>query len=239
MARISELDKLGCYDKKIFVVGNNKTGTTSLELYFKNLGFNTADQSEGEHIAFKHFFEGDGYAFLERILPYIEKYEVFQDVPFSLKAFLPILLKYYPDSKFIYSIRWPFAWFRSLVNHHSRLAGFSYALNESPEGSRIVFDVDDMLEKVLNWHYLGKNQAEFMMLVYNLAETRELYNQDKYIKYHIEHRVQAAKLLKGKDALFVDITRDNLSALKIAAFMKIPEEFSLSMPKENAALYQS
>lgn len=45
----------------------------------------------------------------------------------------------------------------------------------------MIFDRDEMIEKVTNWHYLGKNQAEFMMPIYGLEKVEELYDQDIYM----------------------------------------------------------
>ena len=53
--RKKELQANRCYKQKIFCVGNNKTGTTSLKHYFQELGYLVAPQIEAEEITFKYF----------------------------------------------------------------------------------------------------------------------------------------------------------------------------------------
>ena len=67
--------------QKIFCIGLNKTGTTSLGLFFEKAGFNVAKQHEGE-LLLRSYINRD----FKEITKYVtkSKYSVFQDVPFSL-----------------------------------------------------------------------------------------------------------------------------------------------------------
>jgi hypothetical protein len=81
--------------------------------FSKNLGYNIPQQSEAEKVAFTLFLKKNKLAFLGKISPYIEAHDVFQNPPFFFMYFLPILREYYPDSKFIYTMHEPFAWYHT------------------------------------------------------------------------------------------------------------------------------
>jgi hypothetical protein len=85
---------------KVFGIGANKTGSTSLEQVFYILGLNVAPQSEGE-ITSEALSKGN-------ILPlrdHIVRYDAFQDVPFSAKSTYAQIDALFPKSKFILTYR--------------------------------------------------------------------------------------------------------------------------------------
>lgn len=53
----STLNSIG--RKKVFVIGQNKTGTTSLEKAFKDLGFIVGDQRVAEILYDRHYFSSE------------------------------------------------------------------------------------------------------------------------------------------------------------------------------------
>jgi hypothetical protein len=63
---------------KVFVIGANKTGTTSLHKFLQELGYRVGPQGQFELLPFDYF--GGKWS---RILNIIKNYEAFQDVPFS------------------------------------------------------------------------------------------------------------------------------------------------------------
>lgn len=68
---------------KVFGIGANKTGTTSLKKIFHDLGLMVAPQQEGE-ICGMQAYKGD----FEPLIGYITQYDAFQDAPFSIKYLL-------------------------------------------------------------------------------------------------------------------------------------------------------
>ncbi|MBK2267739.1 hypothetical protein IBE34_05065 [Francisella philomiragia] len=105
---------------KYFCIGRNKTGTTSLEKAFKNLGYIVGDQREAEQLFDKHFFDNR----FEEIIEYCKTAEVFQDVPFSHYEIIPHIDKAYPNSKFILTIRdTPEQWYNSITKFHAKFFG--------------------------------------------------------------------------------------------------------------------
>ena len=81
---------------KIFGIGLNKTGTTSLKQAFVQLGFRHLDRKPR---LFKHWKKRE----FEQIFDWIEDYETFEDWPWPLMV--PELLERYPDAKFILTRR--------------------------------------------------------------------------------------------------------------------------------------
>ncbi|PIB37573.1 hypothetical protein BFP72_14925 [Reichenbachiella sp. 5M10] len=106
------------HKKKTFVIGLNKTGTTTIEHALNEFGFVLGDQVIAQRLT-------DQLLKSKTILRlYCLTGEAFQDVPFSLPDFYKTLDSLYPDSKFILSIRDnPDQWFKSLVSFHSKLWG--------------------------------------------------------------------------------------------------------------------
>lgn len=104
---------------KIFCIGANKTGTTSLKQAFINLGFTVGDQRTAE-LMLRSYIRGEYSGLIE----YCQTAQVFQDIPFSWPDVYKKLDAAFPGSKFILSVRdSPEVWFQSLVSFHSRLFG--------------------------------------------------------------------------------------------------------------------
>jgi hypothetical protein len=120
-------------NNKIFIIGLNKTGTTSMEAYFALLGYNVGVQERFELILrdilllkqknnnnkqFSLLNESE----CEPLFNYIDKHDVFQDVPFSCPYFYRLLKRKYPDSKFIFTLRKNAEeWTNSLINFHVKI----------------------------------------------------------------------------------------------------------------------
>lgn len=104
---------------KIFVIGFNKTGTTSI--YSALLEFDlivgnqpTAERLLNDMIAKRY----------EPLYDYCQTAEVFQDVPFSCPDIYKLLDKKYPNSKFILTIRDSAdQWYNSLTKFHGKMWG--------------------------------------------------------------------------------------------------------------------
>ena len=88
------------YDK-VFVIGMNKTGTTTIYATLKDLGFEMADSKVGEVMAAEYFQTGA----IRNLDNYIESAQAFQDVPFSIPGFYKQLAEKYPKAKFILTTR--------------------------------------------------------------------------------------------------------------------------------------
>lgn len=101
---------------KVFCIGFQKTGTTTLGLILDRLGYRTA----GYH-QFRHLAEREGLTMAElKVLAMrlASEYDAAKDTPWPL--FYESLDSNFPDSKFIHVTRDPKAWINSAVNDFRR-----------------------------------------------------------------------------------------------------------------------
>jgi len=231
--RIEGLAENRCYKSKIFIVGNNKTGTTSLEEYFTLLGYRVAPQSEAEKITFSYYYN-DKDVFFKKIWGFIDTYEVFQDIPFSYRDFLGPLLKEYPESKFIYTERDSDDWYLSLLNHCSQESGFKCDIDYSSNNKSAIFDSEEAIDCVKNWHYQGNTQVlDRQINRYGLVNEYELFDEKKYKEYHKSHYANAKDLLINRNSIFINIMKDKDSYIKLGEFLNLPEKLYIPIPKKN------
>ena len=100
---------------KIFGIGFNKTGTTSLLFAMKKLKFKLGKQRTAE-LLFPYYKIGN----FEQLFKYCENYNFFQDVPFSLPHTFEHVDLRFPGSKFILTVRNNSKqWYESVVRFHS------------------------------------------------------------------------------------------------------------------------
>ncbi|WP_456460925.1 sulfotransferase [Reichenbachiella sp.] len=104
---------------KVFVIGLNKTGTTTIKYALEELGYIVANQLRGEKLL-DEIIEEDFDSFYK----YCRTAEVFQDAPFSFPGIFKWVDKSFPGSKYILTLRdSDDQWYNSLVNFHSKLWG--------------------------------------------------------------------------------------------------------------------
>lgn len=109
-----------CYGKpKIFGIGNNKTGTTSLKKAMLDLGYTVGNQRTAENM-----IKQWAYRDFKGLVKYCHTAQFFQDVPFSKPYTYVVLDHEFPGSKFILTIRdSPEQWYNSLTKFHARKWG--------------------------------------------------------------------------------------------------------------------
>jgi Sulfotransferase domain len=175
---------------KIFCIGQNKTGTTSLQATFQQLGYKVGNQREAE-LLWREYWQAD----FDSITKYCKTAEVFQDVPFSYPNTYKYLDKVFPNSKFILSIRDnPEQWYKSITGFHSKLFG-----------SGKVPTVDDLK----NAEYVCKGWMwENMSKLYGLSENDNPYDEQKlkahYVKYNQE--IQEYFSSRKEDLLVINLS---------------------------------
>jgi hypothetical protein len=111
-------NRAGTGADKVFIVSNNKCGTTSFGQYFRDIGWKVGNQKTADLLFISEVMERTSTVSALTWKRYISSAQVFQDVPFSDAGFLPWLLAHYPEAKFIHVSRQAEQWYRSLVNHH-------------------------------------------------------------------------------------------------------------------------
>jgi hypothetical protein len=101
--------------QKIFCVGRNKTGTTSLRQAMSDLGYTVGEQRSAERL-----IRDWGERKFTSLMKYCKTAEFFQDIPFSLPYTFQAVDMAFPGSKFILTVRDENAWYESMVNFHRK-----------------------------------------------------------------------------------------------------------------------
>ena len=154
--------------KKIFCIGFNKTGTTSLTKALKIAGLKTAPQEPAEKLIYDWYIRD-----FKSIIGFCSKFAAFQDVPFSLPFLFIALDQAFPDSKFILTIRnTSEEWYNSITNFHSKIWGN----NSIPKYSQLQ-----------NAKYCYKGFAwDYIHYTFETDET-DPYNKEKMINCYLNH----------------------------------------------------
>lgn len=104
---------------KVFCIGRNKTGTTSIAKALKELNFIVAEQRPAELLI--HDWARRDF---RRIIRFCHTAQAFQDIPFSLPFTFQALDMRFPGSKFILTVRDnPEQWYSSVTRFHAKLFG--------------------------------------------------------------------------------------------------------------------
>ncbi|MAN26639.1 MULTISPECIES: sulfotransferase [Mesonia] len=176
---------------KIFCIGRNKTGTTSLEQALKEFGYKLGNQKEAE-LLIKYYKDYNW----KPIIRYCKKYEAFQDVPFSWPYTWLILHQHFPNAKFILTYREEEAWYKSLTSFHSKLFA---------DGNRIPNKED--LQNAM-YRYKGF-MWEANRVNYKTPEN-DPYNKTLLITHYKRHNEDILHYFKGsQDFLALDISQPN------------------------------
>lgn len=134
---------------KVFCIGFNKTGTTSLSQIFWNNNFSVAPQEPFEYNLESYFYKNYS-TYINMIKDDYYSDTLFQDVPFALPDFYKTLDKEFPNSKFILTIRDnEDEWYNSLIRFYK--SGFLF-FNQPKIISGYVYEgiVFKYLTKALN-----------------------------------------------------------------------------------------
>jgi hypothetical protein len=204
---------------KIFCIGRNKTGTTSLASFFTANGYNVGNQEHAE-LLLQDWAKRD----FRRIIEYCNSAEVFQDIPFSLPDTYRALDRAFPGSKFILSMRsTPEEWYNSLVAHHARR--FSSTAGEPP--SEKDLQQFKYRRKYKGWLFSAQ-QA-----IYGLPAVR-LYDKQAYMAHYEAHNADVLDYFKSRpsDLLVVNLSsRDAFE--RLCAFVGLDPAQAAPLPHLN------
>lgn len=217
--------------RKVFVVSNNKCGTTTMRRYFESLGWRVAPQDVAETMAWSWLglAESCGAGSHGTWRSYIDAHEVFQDVPFSWSAWLPRLLHGYPTAKFVYVRRDADEWYRSLVRHH-----FVRRYSQEP-----VFEEDGTagwtpeLTRVAEQRpYRGVPLHRVVTFIYGTTPA-DPYRKRVLVEHHERHMAQALRLLPQVDSFVASLHELDRAdtATRLAAFLGLGSV--VDIPHEN------
>lgn len=154
--------------KKVFCIGQNKTGTTSMAEALAGLGYKVGDQPAAE-LLINDWSRRD----FRSIVSYCQSADAFQDIPFSLDYTYQALDSAYPGSRFILTLRDSSdQWYESAVRFHTKIIG----KNRIPTAA----DLKEFAYRRPGWLW------EVMQLVYGDPED-SLYDRDRLVRRHEEY----------------------------------------------------
>lgn len=199
---------------KVFCVGLNKTGTTSMGTLLTELGYRVGDQAEAELLlaAWRRRDFGP-------IIGYCRSADAFQDVPFSLDYTYQAVDAAFPGSKFVLTVRDdPETWYRSLVRFHSRLFGGG-SLPTASDLARAEY-------RHRGW------VLESMTATFSVAED-QLYDPAVLMARYLEHNAMIERYFAARpqDLLVVDLG-DEHAFERVCRFLGKPDP-GIPMPWEN------
>lgn len=186
--------------EKVFCIGRNKTGTTSLEFALNEFGYAMGNQAEGELLV-NSYATNDW----DKIIKYCNSADAFQDAPFSWPNTWLFLHHAFPEAKFILTIRDEEKWYKSITSFHTKL----FANNER------VPTKEDLIKAT--YRYKGfmwdANRA-----IWKTPED-DIYNKEILIANYNRHNEDVLHYFKEKqNFLCVDISKQD-SYLKLAQFL--------------------
>ena len=211
---------------KIFCIGYNKTGTTTLETLLKLYGYILPNQQDQTARLAKSMLQADYTDFSS----FCERYDAFQDLPFSQANTYVAADALFPNSKFILTERDSGQWFKSMLNFHTK----KYGINDFRNLTE-----DDVVKKFV-YLYPGFEHASISRMLSKFHQNQrtimweKLFDRDYYIDIY-ERRNEEIKryFMNAPDKLLViDITNERDTS-RICEFLNIPIKYTIKMPHEN------
>lgn len=209
---------------KAFVIGRNKTGTTTMQTAFEQMGLTVGDQRTAELLA-ADWLARD----FHRIIAYCSRAQVFQDVPFSLNYTYIIMDHAFPGSKFILTVRDTEDWYRSLLRFHFAEIGYHADLESFTRAD------PDLICKVKEWSYIRKGWIYDMMVnSFNLSCDSELYDAKIFMSNFEEYNGEVKNYFRQRpsDLLVLDVSKAHDTA-PVAEFLGLSSSCVIPMPHEN------
>lgn len=137
---------------KIFCIGLNKTGTTSIHKALQMLGFDSVHHKESGGKSIKDIIYNN-YKSNQDILKGIENYDAFSDWSHPSTNFLfKEFDKQYPNSKFILNTRDVDAWMNSREKHLKRTPNLKKLQKENPNNKWLKMDRTVWQDEFENHH---------------------------------------------------------------------------------------
>lgn len=186
---------------KIFCIGHNKTGTTSLSKALTDLGYVVGMQAEAEKMI--NFYKIRNF---KPILSYCKYAQAFQDMPFSLPYLFVALDQSFPGSKFILTVRDSSdQWYDSLIKFQKKRFGNGNLPTK-----------EDLINSTYRWKgfsYETKN------IIYGTEDT-DLYNRKKLVDLYERHNEAVIDYFRFRenDLLVLNLSERD-SYLKLCKFL--------------------
>lgn len=171
--------------EKIFCVGANKTGTSSVEKALIDLGYKLGHQEHGQDLI-AHYKARN----FSKIAQFCKSADAFQDAPFSWHYTGIYMDQYFKNAKFILTVRdSPEQWYQSLTRFHSKILGL---------GGRIP-TADNLKEA-------KRSRNNTMWDNFNarhVIEGSDPYDKERLTKYYNDHNAMVIDYFRFKENLLV------------------------------------
>lgn len=194
--------------RKIFCIGHNKTGTTSLTKAFLDFGFSVGNQDKAERLIYYYRDRKFG-----EIVKHCNTATVFQDVPFSLPYTFVHLDQMFPNSKFILTVRNSAEdWYNSKIRFQSKRYGVN---GEVPT-------YEDLMAATYKWKGFP---YETKKIIYN-TDDQDLYNKEKLIKFYNDYNASVIEYFRYRmnDLLVLNLNEDG-SYIKFCDFIGMKPKY--------------
>jgi len=220
--------------KKIFLIGANKTGTTTVEEIFRKLKYKIPKQWDQEIELKDAFFLRD----IDKIKKFINKFEFFQDNPISKLSNYVILDFLYPNAQFILTVRDEDEWVESLQRFKIKFLN-----KRNPE----IKSIDDITEQMLlDYDYIYPGYIYETTKRYNIQDLKNcklicdfnlIKNKEFLKKIYTARNLEIAKYfqLRKNKLLIIDITKEK-DVSKILQFCNISNDKNFLVPHLNSSI---
>lgn len=206
-------------EKKVFLIGMSKTGTTSMEQFLENLGYRVC---KGNWNNKDKNFLAACYCFnqIDEIINLTNYYDGFGDAPWGGTDIYKKLVEIYPNAYYILTIRDTIKWYNSLIAMYQQ---FDKNLKTSMETMRSFGSYGSYIffKKIFQIETLADMDAEIKIKTYFDNYNKEVKKFFKNNKYNF---------------LEIDIT-DNSSADSIILDFLNKKNISISIPHLNQGNY--
>jgi len=204
---LGTLNTLRCMGKKkIFGIGRNKTGTTSLAKALVELGVIVGKQFWAMEML--HDWANRDF---RRIIRYCHTAQAFQDVPFSLPYTYQALDMRFSGSKFILTVRnSPEEWYKSRTSADAKMFG----KGEIPTSDDLKRDQS---------YFIG-NRSERHQIIYD-TPLDDPYNKDMLIKHYMFHNNSVMNYFRHRpdDLLVLNVAEEG-AYQKLCDFIEIKSD---------------
>ncbi len=200
--------------QKIFCIGFNKTGTTSLKKAMLDLGYQVGNQRDAELLLPNYLAQE-----YQGIIKYCKSAQFFQDIPFSLPETYKILEDNFPNSKYILTLRdSPEQWYHSLCNFHSN----SFSEGKLPNTYQLK-----------NIDYVYKGFLWDSMNAITPLDENDPYKKEPLIRAYNDHIENVQTFFKSKEKSLLSINLAEKDSYKrLITFLEVDSDES-DFPWEN------
>lgn len=201
--------------EKVFCIGANKTGTTSVASLFESLGYRLAPQIRAERMI-------DDWAKRDfrNIIRFCRRYDAFQDIPFSLDFTFQAMDNAFPKAKFILTVRSSSEeWYDSYVRFTRKLLG-GRSEKSRQNLATINYNFDGFFLKAHDLIY-GEQTAPF--------------DRDVYIRFYQTHNEQVISYFAHRREKLLVLNLSDPGANKLLADFLNRDIGEISIPHLNAS----